>query len=59
MASTSAITSKEGINWRFVNQVSYGTYINGDSWVVGPILVSSVTPATTSRSDSTVKNGKF
>ena len=59
MASTSAITSKEGINWSFVNQASYGTYINGDSWVVGPVLVSSVSPSTTARSDSTVKSGSM
>lgn len=59
MASTSSITSKEGIVYKFINPVSFGQYINSDYWVVGPALVSSIDPSTTLRSDGTAKNGSM
>lgn len=59
MATTSTLTSKEGIVWRFVNPVSYGTYINSDYWVVGPVMVSSVSPSTVLRADLTAKHGSM
>ena len=59
MATTSIITSKEGIIWRFVNPVSYGQYCTGDYWVQGPVLVSSISPSSTLRSDLTTKNGSM
>lgn len=60
MATTSTITSKEGIVWGFTNPVTFGQYCTGDYWVQGPVLVSSISPSTTLRtSDNTTKNGSM
>ena len=55
MFLTNSLT-KDGITWNFCTSVSAGRYITNDFYVVGPVLVSSITPATTTRSDGTVKN---
>lgn len=59
MATTTTITSKEGISYGFINPVSFGQYLTGDYWVIGPVLVSSISPSTTLRSDGTAKNGSM
>jgi hypothetical protein len=43
-ATTTSI-SQHGITWNFSSAVEYGQFVNGDYWVVGPVTVSSVTPA--------------
>jgi hypothetical protein len=58
MATSSTLT-KNGITWNFANEISYGTYNNGDYWVVGPVLVSSISPAFDSRLDGSDKNGSM
>ncbi|WP_309397712.1 hypothetical protein [Cerasicoccus maritimus] len=40
--TTSSITSN-GVTWTFASPVSYGTFVSGDYWVVGPVTVSSIT----------------
>ena len=46
-ATTTSI-SQHGITWNFSSAVTYGQFVNGDYWVVGPLTVSSVSPAPTS-----------
>lgn len=36
-----------GITWRFASNVQYGQYANGDYWVVGPVDIIQITPAST------------
>lgn len=59
MASTSSITSNEGITWEFASNVNFGQYCTGDYWVVGPVLISSVSPSSEYRADGTQKNGSM
>jgi hypothetical protein len=33
-----------GITWTFAEPVPYGQFANGDTWVIGPVTVESVTP---------------
>ncbi len=37
--------SQFGITWDFAEEVEYGQFANGDYWVVGPVLISRITPA--------------
>jgi len=43
--ATTTSLSQHGITWNFSSAVEYGQFVNGDYWVVGPVTVSSVTPA--------------
>lgn len=45
MALTTSSISQFGITWNFSQSVPYGQFVNGDYWVVGPVTVSSVSPA--------------
>ncbi|PIN88978.1 hypothetical protein COU60_04865, partial [Candidatus Pacearchaeota archaeon CG10_big_fil_rev_8_21_14_0_10_34_76] len=36
--------SQYGITWTFSEEVEYGTFANGDYWVVGPVTITSITP---------------
>src|SRR4030042_5485631 len=46
ITDTSADTiSQYGITWRFSNPVAYGKFVNGDYWIVGPVTVTSISPA--------------
>jgi hypothetical protein len=56
MVTVSSITSN-GITWSFASQLTAGQYINGDWWVLGPAMVSSISPSSQLRSDTSVKNG--
>ena len=44
-AATTISISQHGITWTFSQPVTYGQFINGDYWVVGPVTVASVSPA--------------
>lgn len=39
--------SRNGITWTWAEDRQVGTYCSGDPWVVGPITLTSVSPATT------------
>ena len=34
-----------GIAWTFESPVPYGQFANGDYWVVGPVVITAITPA--------------
>jgi hypothetical protein len=57
-ASASAATSasRNGITWTWSEDRQIGTYANGDPWVVGPITITSITPAPTAGLNGTVVN---
>lgn len=42
-ATTNSIT-QWGITWQFSNDCTYGTFANGDYWVVSPVTVTNMTP---------------
>jgi hypothetical protein len=44
-AATTSSISQHGITWTFSQPVTYGQFVNGDYWVVGPVTVASVSPA--------------
>lgn len=37
--------SQFGITWDFAEEAEYGQFANGDYWVVGPVSISRITPA--------------
>ena len=39
--------SQYGITWTLRESATYGTFANGDYWVVGPVTITSISPATT------------
>lgn len=39
--------SKDGITWTFSQPVQVGQFVNGDYYVVGPVTVTSISPAPT------------
>jgi hypothetical protein len=41
---TSSI-SQYGITWTFDKNYTYGQFVNGDYWVVGPVTIIAITPA--------------
>jgi hypothetical protein len=50
-----AIT-KDGITWTFSRPARVGRFITGDSYVVGRVVVSAITPTPTSERNGSVKN---
>jgi hypothetical protein len=47
LAATATQVSQYGITWTFSQARPVGQFANGDWWVVGPVTVTSVTPAPT------------
>lgn len=45
VALTTTTLSQFGITWSFSQPVTYGQFVNGDYWVIGPVTVTSVAPA--------------
>jgi hypothetical protein len=45
MAATSASVSQYGITWTFDKAYTVGQFANGDWWVVGPVVITGITPA--------------
>ena len=39
--------SQYGITWTFSEPVKYGQFATGDYWVVGPVTITQITPAST------------
>ena len=54
--SASQIT-QYGITWKFDKAYPTGRFVTGDSWVVGPVTVVSVSPAPGVSTDTTVDAG--
>ena len=44
-ALTTTSISQFGITWNFSQPVTYGQFVNGDYWVIGPVTITSVSPA--------------
>lgn len=40
----SNFVSQHGITWYFDNEYPIGTFANGDYWVVGPVVITRITP---------------
>lgn len=45
VAATTSSISQHGITWTFSQPATFGQFVNGDYWVVGPVTVASVSPA--------------
>ncbi|MBN2234492.1 MAG: hypothetical protein JW706_05035 [Opitutales bacterium] len=43
LGTTNAV-SQDGITWHFDRDYSYGTYVNGDYWVLGPVTITRISP---------------
>jgi hypothetical protein len=44
-ATAATSVSKNGITWNFSSDRPAGQYANGDWWVVGPVTITAITPA--------------
>jgi hypothetical protein len=55
---TEAATSitRHGITWEFDKNYTTGQYANGDPWVVGPVVITQITPTPTAGRNGTVIN---
>ncbi len=45
-----------GITWTFDREYQYGKFVNGDYWVIGPVTIINITPASTDI-DGRIMNG--
>lgn len=45
VALTTTSLSQFGITWNFSQPTTYGQFVNGDYWVIGPVTITSVSPA--------------
>ena len=54
--STTQSLSQYGITWSFAQPVRSGRFITGDWWVVGPVTVTNVSPASTADRHGSVVN---
>jgi hypothetical protein len=43
-AATTDTITQYGITWTFSEAKEYGTFANGDYWVIGPVTINSITP---------------
>ena len=57
-SSTTTSLTQYGITWTFSDQVEYGQYVNGDYWVVGPVEIVEITPASVEQ-NGRVTNGSM
>lgn len=48
-----------GITWTFDQECQYGQFANGDYWVVGPVTITSITPASTVFTDGATRHGSM
>ncbi len=47
IAGTTNSISQYGVTWTFDKNYEYGTFANGDYWVLGPVRIVSITPVFT------------
>ena len=58
IANASALDIKRhAITWTINGSPASGTYANGDPWVVGPVTITNITPASTVTSSGRTING--
>lgn len=57
-ATAATSVSQYGITWTFDKDYQVGQYANGDYWVLGPITITSISPASTSI-EGRVANGSM
>ncbi len=57
-AATTDSISQHGITWTFDKEYEYGQFVNGDYWVVGPVTIVDIDPASTDI-DGRVMNGSM
>ena len=50
--------SQYGITWIFDREYEVGQYINGDWWVVGPVVIESINPSAAGRGEG-LRNGSM
>ena len=55
MEAASSVT-RHGVTWTFDNDYTTGQYANGDWWVVGPVVITQITPTPTTGRNGTVVN---
>ena len=48
--------SKDGITWTFARPAPVGRFVTGDSYVVGPVTVTAISPAPANGKNGSVKN---
>lgn len=53
-AQTGNQISQYGVTWTFDKSYTYGQFANGDYWVVGPVTITSMTPAMTTSGGRTM-----
>src|SRR5690606_5616771 len=51
--------SQHGITWAFKDSVVSGQYCNGDYWVVGPVTIVAISPASVDFGGGLVKRGSI
>jgi len=56
-AVTSTSVSQFGITWTFSQSQTVGQYANGDWWVVGPVTITGISPASTTDASGWTING--
>ena len=54
--STTTSITQYGITWKFSTPVKYGQFVSGDFWVIGPVTLSSVSPAPLSGNNGSMIN---
>ncbi len=50
---------KDGFTWIWREDRQVGQYANGDWWVVGPVTITAITPASAIRADALTGGGTF
>lgn len=55
-ANKTTSLSQHGITWYFDTEIEYGQFVNGDYWVVGPVVITRITPRSLSE-DGRVRHG--
>lgn len=58
-AATASYITQYGITWTFDSSYPVGRFATGDWWVVGPVTVTAISPATvyTGGNSATIRNG--
>ena len=51
--------SQYGVTWNFSKDMQVGQFISGDWWVVGPVIITHITPATINDQNGTMINPKY
>lgn len=57
LADAATSVSQFGITWTFSADKTVGQYANGDWWVVGPVTITSISPASTTDGTGWTRNG--